>query len=313
MNWQLTWSAASHVTGWYAALRRLDGHRPASDWCGAIDDATTELARPLSVRALPIPALVELLRDCISAWSEVPGQNANATLDADAPIQQAAAVEALENGISRRPATDLHAINFSTDETKELTARLIQVARTFAARWPRLAEELPLRAGPLREQWEARGPGLLRRVQRLWHDDWRIDAARIALVYPVFGGGGVALSGSVVAFEAMLYNGVSALPEILRLGWLLAQLPGLIDGSPEHTMSDLPLPYEEFAPRQRLALALLPVVLDAGEYVELSRNDGATLRLALGAWCGFDGPTAERLGMQLETWWRTRQANRAPA
>lgn len=78
-------------------------------------------------------------------------------------------------------------------------------------------------------------------------------------------------------------------------------------------MSDLPLPHEELALRQRLALALLPVVLDAGEYVELTRNDGATLRIALGAWCGCDAPTAERLGTRLETWWRTRQSRRDPA
>jgi hypothetical protein len=33
--------------------------------------------------------------------------------------------------------------------------------------WPRLEEELRWRERPLREQWESRGPGLLRRVTKL--------------------------------------------------------------------------------------------------------------------------------------------------
>ncbi|MCE9526367.1 MAG: hypothetical protein K8R36_09970 [Planctomycetales bacterium] len=48
-----------------------------------------------------------------------------------------------------------------------IAAAVTAVEGAFARHLPKLAEELPLRMGPLREQWEARGPGWLPRVAQL--------------------------------------------------------------------------------------------------------------------------------------------------
>ena len=88
-----------------------------------------------------------------------------------------------------------------------------------------MADELPLRLEPLRSQWEARGPGLLFGVRRLTSVDWLVPSANVVLLPPVLGGAGQAHpTYNVVTFEAVLANPISRLPEVLRLGWLLAQL-----------------------------------------------------------------------------------------
>jgi hypothetical protein len=75
----------------------------------------------------------------------------------------------------------------------------------------------------------------------------------------------------LVHFEAVLANPWAILPEPVRLGWLLAQLK---------TGEDSPR-----ARAQRLhALATLPVVLEAAEYVEWSRCDRETLKQAVESW-----------------------------
>ncbi len=141
-----------------------------------------------------------------------------------------------------------------------------QLIAAFGSARPRAAEELPLRADPLRSQWEARGPGLLVGMRRLSAADLLVPAASLVLVHPVLGGGGLAHpSYNRVTFEGLLANPVGQLPEVLRLGWLLGQLN-----------FDLPT-FEEPLGRGRLEvvgpLALIPVVLTAAEDIELARAD----------------------------------------
>src|SRR5690606_23019649 len=86
-------------------------------------------------------------------------------------------------------------------------------------------EELELRSAPLREQWEARGGGLLATLARLTTAGLVPEMADVILVHPVLGGGGAAhWQYNSVQFEAVLANPLAELPEVLRLGWLLAQL-----------------------------------------------------------------------------------------
>lgn len=57
---------------------------------------------------------------------------------------------------------------------------------------PNLQQELELRVRPLKEQWEARGPGLLKTFANLTEESLLVEEAKVLLVHPVLGGGGEA-------------------------------------------------------------------------------------------------------------------------
>jgi hypothetical protein len=183
---------------------------------------------------------------------------------------------------------------------QQFARRLIALQAAFDMAHAGALEELELRSAPLREQWEARGGGLLATLGRLTAPGLVPEASDIVLVHPVLGGGGAAhwLYNSV-RFEAVLANPLAELPEVLRLGWLLAQLN-----------FDLPA-YEERMARQRLAvvgpLALIPPLLAAGNEVELARDAPDTLANAVAAWTG------EPVDVEvLASWWETYQATNPP-
>lgn len=187
---------------------------------------------------------------------------------------------------------------------------LADVKRAFAAAVPDLTGQLPLREGPIRVQWEARGPGLLFNIKQLTEADLLVEEASIVLVYPALGGGGIAhLANNSVRFEAVLANPHEQLPETVRLGWLLSQL-------------NLDLPkYSERIPRDRLraiiALAMIPAALASAAEVELARNDAVTLALALQSWRGawpasFSFAPEIDLADVLTPWWETYQTSKPP-
>lgn len=176
-----------------------------------------------------------------------------------------------------------------------LASRLTAVERAFAAELPRLEQELELRLTPWRQLWEARGPGLLHGVRRLGEPSLLPESATVVLVQPIAGGAGRAFAPyNQVLLEALLTDADPRLPEVVRLGWLLAQLN-----------LDLPC-YADRLPRAQLGraarLALVPVLLDAAQETELARFDGATLQLALTAWEVDDHPPVE-LADLLDTWY----------
>lgn len=169
---------------------------------------------------------------------------------------------------------------------------------------PGVVEQLELRGRPLREQWEARGPGLHKAVATLTDPALLVENAEVVLVHPALGGGGAAhLHNNSVRIEAVLANADFRLPEILRLGWLLAQL-----------QCDLPM-HGEGVSAGRLPLvsaaALLPPTLAAGEVVELTRYDRETLAAACAAW-RIPAPPGCDLPQALETWWATYLKGRPP-
>ncbi|MEM6799582.1 MAG: hypothetical protein AAF589_08710, partial [Planctomycetota bacterium] len=84
-------------------------------------------------------------------------------------------------------------------------------------------DEMRLRTGPLRGQWEARGPGLMRLIGQLAPPVAANETNRVSLVTPVVGGHGDVLEGRVT-IEAVLANPHAELPEALRLAWLLARV-----------------------------------------------------------------------------------------
>lgn len=169
---------------------------------------------------------------------------------------------------------------------------------------PDLLDQLALRSGPFCEQWEARGPGLLAEIGKLTDPQLIVDQADVILVQPAVGGAGEAhLPYNKVHLEAVLANPFPNLPEVARLGWLLAQLN-----------LDLPV-YSEAIDGQRLPdvgrLAMLPAVLKAAETVELVRFDVNTVRMALELWDIQTPPDIDAADTLL-AWWETHLESPGP-
>lgn len=161
---------------------------------------------------------------------------------------------------------------------------------------PALAEELPLRIRPMREQWEALGPGMLLEIGRLTEGAVIPAAAEIVIVAPYAGGHGAAhVQYNRVTLEGVLVNPIPELPETVRMAWLLAQLN-----------ADLPR-FSDVIPRGRSAavfrLALLPPALAAAEAVEQGQCNEAALEHALTAWRLYDANAAPGVATHLWNWW----------
>ena len=181
----------------------------------------------------------------------------------------------------------------------KLSGCIQDLENAYRARFPRLADELIQRVRPLREQWEARGPGLMDAVGRLTDTNLLVSSSDVLLVQPCSGGSGVAhLAYNSVRVEAMLYNVDRSLPEAVRLAWLISQLN-----------FDLPR-YSDLIPRDRLALiarcAMLPVCFQAAEEVELLSLNQASLATALNAW-KISSTDSDQLSNTLLDWWQTYQ------
>lgn len=162
---------------------------------------------------------------------------------------------------------------------------------------PTLLDDLSLRTRPMREQWEAHGPGILHALGRWTAPELIVPQAEVVLVHPSLGGGGSAhLPYNNVLIEAVLTNPVPELPEFLRLGWLLSQLN-----------LDLPM-YSDSVHGKRLPhvaeLAMLPPTLKAGEELGLLQLDPTTIDLALRSWYVVTPSDFDPVDV-LWRWWTT--------
>ncbi len=184
-------------------------------------------------------------------------------------------------------------------------SRLAGCIADLEAAWlreqPTLLEELAVRGRPLREQWEARGPGLLQAIRRLTVENFIAPSAEVVLVSPLVGGHGRAhLQSNRVTFEAVLTNPYPELPETLRLGWLLSQLNLDVPVLSE-PVSQLRLPW-------LASLATLPLVLAAAESVELPSPgkvmlNAETLSRVIECW-HLPPPLPNETPQRLLDWWQ---------
>jgi hypothetical protein len=184
------------------------------------------------------------------------------------------------------------------DTVGRIAGRVADLEAAFRRTLPDVTDQLALRGEPLRQQWDARGPGMLLHFGRITDELLVPTEAQVALVYPVLGGGGLAhLPFNSVRIEAVLANPLPGLPEVVRLAWLLCQL-----------QLDVPI-HSEPVPRQRLPyvarLAVLPGVLEAAEYVELVRDAASLLPFALSAWRIAPPEDASAVAEIVTAWWAT--------
>jgi hypothetical protein len=191
----------------------------------------------------------------------------------------------------------------STAAIQQLAHAIADVENALLRAKPGLVDELLVRGEPLRQQWEARGPGLWRYMEQRTESGLFVERANVFLVLPVQGGGGAAhWQYNAVRIEAVLANPMHELPEVLRLAWLLAQL-----------QLDLPAIAETVsrAKWQAVApLAMIPAVLSAAEEVELARFDSPALALAVEQWTGVTAEVAASQAAALASWWQTYHTTR---
>jgi hypothetical protein len=185
-----------------------------------------------------------------------------------------------------------------------LIACIAAVENAMRTALPNLNEELPHREGPLREQWEARGPGMLQHIGRLTDESLVPENCEVLMLHPALGGGGDAhLAYNSVRIEAVLANPVAELPEAVRLAWLISQLHLDLPANSEAIHGDR-LPHIA-----RYAM-LIPALL-AAELVELVRFAPDELARAITAWRLAVPPGVDAAALITE-WWQTYQDARPP-
>lgn len=185
-----------------------------------------------------------------------------------------------------------------------LDASLAALEKAAHAALPKLREELPLRERPIREQWEARGNGLLRHMGQLTDESLIPSRCEVLLVHPALGGFGEAhLAYNSVRLEGVLANPLAELPEVVRLAWLIAQLQLDLPAISESIHADR-LPHIA-------RYAMLPAALIAAESVELVRFAPDALARAIAAW-SLSVPTGVDAAALISEWWQTYQETRPP-
>lgn len=189
------------------------------------------------------------------------------------------------------------------DAVRDDVFRRVQaVQKAWTSAMPELADQLALRSRPLREQWEARGPGLLHLIGRQTTPQLLPERVDVVLIHPVAGGAGRAyVQYNSVHIEAVLANPHADLPEVVRLAWLISKVE--LDRAQ----------FSESISRARLASiagwAMLPPVLAASTEVELTRNSGDMLARAIDAW-EVERPPGVDLTTVIASWWETYSASR---
>lgn len=280
MALRLNWVASASASCFYAVARTAAGHKTVlPEVAAALASATENLNRFLTARGIAAAVFFEHL---------VP--QAVAT-EANRELAQAV----LTKTIGRDRAVSL---------VEPTTGLLTACEQAYFRAFPRLLDELELRHRPLRELWEARGPGLMASVDRLTDRRLVVDEATVAVVQPLGGGGGCSYAPyNRVTIEAVLTNPLEQLPETVRLAWLLSTLN-----------ADLPEFVELLGPGRAtivVSLAMLPAVLEAAAEVELVRLDDALLATAAAAW-GAPLPDGARSSAILRKWWTFSRSAAAP-
>src|SRR5262245_3559967 len=185
-----------------------------------------------------------------------------------------------------------------------LEGPLAAVDMAVQATLPNLNDEMELRERPLREQWEARGNGMLQRIGELTDEGLIVPQCEVLLVHPALGGAGEAhLAYNSVRIEAVLANPNADLPEGVRLAWLIAQL-----------QLDLPR-FSDTIHADRLPTiaryAMLPPALLGAEAVELVRFTPEIVRQAISTW-RLAGPSGFDVSELVSQWWQTYIETRPP-
>lgn len=183
--------------------------------------------------------------------------------------------------------------------SRMLASLITDVEAAFRDLFPKYIDHSSFRFRPLQEQWLGFGRGLMSHWKRLTARNSLPDACTVIGLQPILGGFGWAYPDrQLVCMEAVLTNHRPQLPEVVRLGWLVAQLEAetwkSMESNPQHL------------PSSSLPLALIPSILAAAEEIELARCDQSTVTAAIETWLCDTSPSASHgLADTLLKWWQS--------
>lgn len=268
---------------------RLSPLHAARCWAAGEPGIDPALARAISD---PLTRLTQRLTeadvDLAMFWRVLVARAATVSVDDSQPARQA-----------------LHAAGLSElllDPTASAIVTMLAETRlAFQERLPKLAQQLDLRGRPLRQQWEAYGPGLLRQIGRQTHESFIPKSATVLLLAPYRGGDGDCNpAAGTLWVEAVLTHPVPEVPEVLRLAWLITRIgltTALNQGDPEQSAAAVD------RRRELVGLALLPAVLQAGAELELCPPIDQPSQLLGKALQTWDVQADQPLARTLEHWW----------
>ncbi|MFM2096430.1 MAG: hypothetical protein RIS70_3554, partial [Planctomycetota bacterium] len=213
MTLRLRW-VTSPLASCLHAVAAIESNRAISDadWHRAIAEPSRHWLDRLHGSGIPIE---RFLRESVAA-----------TLESSSPDEIVTRAIATIRSQSHAPSMD-------TQHTAQLVDGLHSLVAAMMNAFPNLERELVLRIGPLREHWEARGPGLLRWLQRSTHGRSLDDFTSVLLVHPLHDGDVQPLYGHrALLVEALLVNPEPRLPEIVRLAWGFSRLSSDVAGDP---------------------------------------------------------------------------------
>ncbi|MCD0461661.1 hypothetical protein [Roseiconus lacunae] len=194
-----------------------------------------------------------------------------------------------------------------------LCSQLDDCRIALSGRFPKLQEQLKLRAGPLRDRWQTYGPGLLIESAKLiWHsappEQWWPENVDCLLVQPFRGGDGGFDSGSKrIWIEAMLTDPDPVVTEVIRLAYLTTQVAigQHLEQSlgPGGLQSDQPEGFGSGTLRQSLLpwdLGTVPIVLKAAKNLGLHTQHDLPVQKTIELWRLGDGEVASVVA----SWWQ---------
>ncbi len=182
---------------------------------------------------------------------------------------------------------------------------LAECRLAFLARFPKLSEQLQLRSKPMIDRWKQVGSSLLSEIaSQIWHhqppDDWWPSRAVGLLVQPIRGGDGNFDADSRKFWvEAVLNDVDPAVPEILRVAWLVTQLTISLQMREKSSVAVTGMPW---------SLGAVPLVLSAAAKIELTADSDLPIAPAMALWRLGDAATAATVGQ----WWDQWQKKRDP-
>lgn len=215
--------------------------------------------------------------------------------------------------------------HLNSDQIAGTLHRHFQTCRqAIAEKFPRQSDQLKLRYAPLKQAYQAYGPGLIRSIgHRIWNaappDDWWPKTVYLHAVQPLHrGDGDVSTIDSALWIEAVLTDINPDVPEWLRLVYLLTCVA--VDGH-ARTHQTSATPAEAIAaaagltsatssmPELPWRLGTIPLVLhQAFEQGVLGNGDDKLpIELAASMWWSAASSGAPKSSVALTwlpTWWR---------